>query len=233
MATASDACDSGGNNRRPAAGLRIGPRGRCRRTAACGWRGRPGRGARRPARSGTLQGRHQGPDAVRRPPPGHPPQPWSRRLDRGAARGGRLSHRAAPLHLRSAAAPARRRCRHPPRRRWPAESAGADPDRRAHGTQRTRSGRQLDLRLPPPDRRRPRSPGPAGRGAAGAQPRGADQRRAVASLLHQGRSHAPRRDVHPVYCTKVGATRPDEMARTWTAMDSARPPTTTRRARRW
>ena len=71
------------------------------------------------------------------------------------------------------------------------------PTGRTHRTQRQRSGRQLHLRLPAAHRRRPRSPGPAGRGAARAEPRGTDQWRALAGLLHQGRRHAPRRNVHP------------------------------------
>ena len=74
---ATDAWDSGGYSNRSARGLRTGPGARRLRPAAgagC-WRGRPDRGAGRPARSGTLQGRHPGPNAIRRPPAGHPAQP--------------------------------------------------------------------------------------------------------------------------------------------------------------
>ena len=64
---ATDACDSGGYSNRSASGLRIGPRAWRLRPAAsaCRWRARPDRGAGRPARPGSLQGRHPRPHPVR------------------------------------------------------------------------------------------------------------------------------------------------------------------------
>ena len=57
-------------------------RGRAIRVA--GHRERPDQSHGRAPRSREVQGDHQGPHSLRRPPTGHRPQPRGRRLDRGA-----------------------------------------------------------------------------------------------------------------------------------------------------
>ena len=169
------------------------------RPHGCGSAGRRRRrrdasGAGEPPRPGTLQGGHSGPRRVRRPPPGYAAQSRCRRLDRGAARGGRLSDRASPLHLRAAAAPHGSTGRPAPR--GGARPGRSDADGRPGRTQRQRARRKLHLRLPGANGSRPRPAGPAGRAASGPQPRGTDARPALPGLLHQGGRHAARRDVH-------------------------------------
>ncbi len=95
----------------------------------------------------------------------------------------------------------------------------APTDRRARTRPRRPRRGGLPRGHPRPDRRQQRSDAPAGREAARAEHAAVDTRTARAGLLHEDRHDAPERDVH-------------RRRRTWTASATAKPPTTTARARR-
>ena len=93
-----------------------------------------------PPRPREIQGHHQGPHAVRRPPAGHRSQPRRRRLDRGAAQELWLSHRAHQVRVRDASEG--HHGRRAARRAWAA--AGAAPIRATSG--RGRAGARFSAR---------------------------------------------------------------------------------------
>ena len=140
-------------------------------------------GPGRTARSRALQGEHQGPRPIRRPPAGHRAQPRRGRMDRARARRLRLHRRAPALRLRPArrtvvAGPYGATVHHPerrvslgPRRRPRARRGGADiPQQRSRCADRS--------------------------GAARAQRAASDAGAARGGLLHQGRRDASGGNVH-------------------------------------
>ena len=171
--------------------------------------------ARQPARPRALQGHHQGPDAVRRPPSGHRAQPQGRGLDRSAAQELRLPDRAPEVRIQ----PAHRRSQGCAVVARGGDQTPAEPGDRQRRSAR-RPGRLALSRHHAADRRQQRSQCAARREAARAESRTDDQRPARGGVLHQGRR--PR-----------GPTRCTSSAPTWTATAGAKRPTTTARARRW
>ena len=169
---------------------------RCRSTrskpAAPAPRQRPDPHPGQPSRSREIQGHDQGPDRVRRSPPGHQAQSQSGRLDRSAAEELRLrQRRARHLRVQDAGSGRWRRRRRPGRRRRnrPTRSlpvAKCDPDRVARAIAGPRGEpASTTIRCASPTKSCARSTcEPATDGA----------RQDV--YLHQGRRHAPRRDVH-------------------------------------